>query len=77
MIIPPPNILDSIYLTFILKIAILIILLFYAIFALIVVKQVRLMGKTLITPVSPIVSAIAIVNAGLSIGFIILAIGLL
>lgn len=60
-----------------LKIAILIILVFYAIFALIIVRQVDLMGKTLISDLSPIVKAIAIINAGLSIGLIVLAWGIL
>lgn len=60
-----------------LKIAILIILVFYAIFALIIVRQVDLMGKTLISDLSPIVKAIVIINAGLSIGLIVLAWGIL
>lgn len=59
------------------KVIILIILSFYAIFALLIVRQVDLMSKTLITPVSPIVRAISIIHAGFAIGFIILAFGLL
>lgn len=57
--------------------SILLILVFYAIFALIIIRQTDLMSRTLITPVSPIVKAIAIVNAGFAIGFIFLAVGLL
>lgn len=60
-----------------LKVAIIIILVFYAIFALLIVRQVDLMSKTLITPVSPLVKAAAIVHAGFAIGSIILSIGLL
>lgn len=63
-------------LTFI-KAAILIFLFLYAIFALLVVRQVDLMSKTLITPVSPIVLAISIIHAGFSIGFFVLAAGVL
>ncbi len=57
--------------------AILLILVFYAIFSLIIVRQVDLMSKTLITRVSPLVKGIAVVHAGLAIGLIILAYGLL
>lgn len=59
------------------KVVILIILILYGIFALIIVRQVDLMSKTLITSVSPVVKALAILNAGFAIGFIILAFGLL
>ena len=59
------------------KAAILIILFLYAIFALLIVRQVDLMSKTLITPVSPIVKAISIIHAGFALGFIFLAFGLL
>ncbi|TSC63816.1 MAG: Uncharacterized protein G01um101493_325 [Microgenomates group bacterium Gr01-1014_93] len=59
------------------KIGILIILFFYAIFALLIVRQTDLMSKTLITSVSPIVLAISIVHAGFAIGFFILSIGVL
>ncbi len=61
----------------ILKGAILLILVFYCIFALLIVRQVDLMSKTLITPVSPILKAISIVHAGFAIGLIILAWGVL
>lgn len=59
------------------KFSILVILFFYAIFALLIVRQVDLMSKTLITPVSPIVLAISIIHAGFAIGFFILAFGIL
>ena len=59
------------------KIAILIILILYAIFALLIVRQVDLMSKTLITPVSGVVKAISIIHAGFAVGFIFLAFGLL
>lgn len=68
---------DSVFTLFLLKIAILVIFIFYAIFALLIVRQVDLMGKTLITPVSPLVKALAIIHAGFAIGSIILSIGLL
>lgn len=61
----------------VLKAAILIILVFYAIFALVVLRQVDLMGKTLITKVSPVLKAMAFVNAGFAIGLIVLAWGIL
>lgn len=60
-----------------LRISILLILFFYAIFALMIVRQVDLMGKTLLTPVSPLLKAIAIIHAGFAIGLIFLAFGIL
>lgn len=60
-----------------LKAAILIILIFYAIFALMVIRQVDLMSKTLVTKISPILKAFAIIHAGVAIGLIILGFGLL
>lgn len=71
------TIFDALPLLQFIKIAILIILILYAIFALIIVRQVDLMSKTLITSVSPVVKALSILNAGFAIGFIILAFGLL
>lgn len=65
------------YILFFTKGAILLILVFYAIFSLIIVRQVDLMSKTLITNISPIVKAVAIINAGLALGLIVLAWGML
>ncbi|MBI2338237.1 hypothetical protein HYU95_03585 [Candidatus Daviesbacteria bacterium] len=73
----PSNIFDSGVTLIFLKVAILIILVFYAIFALIIVRQVDLMSKTLISSVSPVVKAISILHAGFAIGLIILAWGIL
>lgn len=60
-----------------LKAGILLILFVYAIFSLIIVRQVDSMSKTLITGISPIVKGVAIVHAGFAIGLIFLAWGLL
>lgn len=73
----PENIFRSEVFLIFLKGAILLILIFYAIFALLIVRQVDLMIKTLITPVSPKVRALAIVHAGVAIGLIFLAWGIL
>lgn len=59
------------------KVAILLVLVLYAMFSLIIVKQVEMMSKTFITHVSPLVRGIAIVHAGLAIGLIVLAWGML
>lgn len=59
------------------KVAILLILVFYAIFALLIVRQVDLMSKTLITNVSPIIRAISLIHAGFAIGLIFLIWGIL
>lgn len=60
-----------------LKFAILLILIFYAIFALMIVRQVTLMATTLITKISPFVKLISIVHAGFAIGLIFLVWGIL
>lgn len=73
----PINYLDSEAVAVFLKVAILLILIFYAIFALIVVRQVDLMARTLITEVSPILKAFSIVHAGVAVGLIVLAWGIL
>lgn len=57
--------------------AILLILVFYAIFSLIIVRQVDLMSKTFVSNISALVRGIAIVHAGLAIGLIVLAWGIL
>ena len=59
----------------IIKIAILLILSIYAIFALLIVRQVTSMTKTLITAVSPAVRVIAFLHAGFALGLIVLMLG--
>lgn len=71
------NIFDLNFLVPFFRFGILLILVFYAIFALLIVRQVDLMSKTLITPVSPIVKAISILHAGFAVGFVLLAYGIL
>lgn len=61
----------------VLKWVILLILSLYAIFSLIIIRQVDLMSKTLITGVSPVVKAFAIIHAGFAIGLILLVWGML
>lgn len=71
------NILSNDYIFIFAKGAILLILIFYAIFSLIIVRQVDLMSRTLITNISGLIKAIAIVHAGFAIGLIVLAWGVL
>lgn len=71
------NPLSIVFLTPIFKISILMFLVFYAIFALLVVKQVDLMSKTVITLASPIIRAISILHAGIALALIILEFGTL
>lgn len=75
--ITPTNFFESEAVLLFLKTAILILLVFYAIFALMVVRQVDLMSKTLVTRISPILKAFSILHAGVVIGLIILAWGIL
>lgn len=71
------NLIDSEVILEFLKISILVILIFYSIFALLVVRQVDLMSRTLITKVSPIVKAFALFHAGFAVGLIFLVWGIL
>lgn len=73
----PTDPVDPEVVLFFLKWTILIILSFYAIFSLIIVRQVDLMSKTLITSVTPFVRAFVVLHAGFAIGFIFLAFGIL
>ncbi len=68
---------DAIFIALLLRVAILVILGLYAIFALLIVRQVDLMSRTLITPVSPLIKAISIIHAGFAIGFLVLIFGTL
>lgn len=71
--ITPSSLFESEAILVILKGAILILLVFYAIFALMVVRQVDLMSKTLITPISPIIKVFALLHAFFALGLIVLA----
>ncbi|MBI4036549.1 hypothetical protein HY386_01550 [Candidatus Daviesbacteria bacterium] len=71
------NLLEIIMSLEIVKLAILLILAFYAIFALLIIRQVSLMSQVLITNISPIFKAVAIIHAGFAIGFIFLVYGIL
>lgn len=76
-IIQAQSLLNNDYVFVFAKGAVLLFLIFYAIFSLIIVRQTNSMSKTLVTNISGIVRAIAIVNAGVAIGLIILAWGIL
>ena len=69
----PTDFFNNSYVLFFGKTAILILLVFYAIFALIIIRQVDLMGKTLKTYVAPIVKILAIAHAVFATGLIVLA----
>lgn len=59
------------------KFGLLLLAALYFVFSLIVVRQVSLMTETLMTEVAPLIRAFSIIHAGLSLGIIILFIGLL
>ncbi len=65
------------YFLIIIKAGILLILVFYAIFALIIIKQVSSMAKTFVTNISPIFSTFAVFNAIFALVLIVLAAGVL
>lgn len=76
-ITPPTNFFESEIALIFLKGAVLILLLLYAIFALIIVRQVSLMSKTLITKVASIIKLLSIAHAFFAIGLIFLAVVIL
>ncbi len=69
--------LDNAYILFFAKSAILILLALYGIFALIIVRQVDLMSKTLITSIAPIVKIFSLLHAFFVLGLIFLALVIL
>lgn len=69
----PINLFESPAFLFFIKSAIIIVLIIYGIFALMIIRQVDLMSKTLITTASKILSMISIIHAGFAIGLIFLA----
>lgn len=70
---PQFNLFDSEPVLFLLKFGLLIILTFYVLFALLIVRQVELMGKTLITKISSTLKMLAIVHAVCAIGLAVIA----
>lgn len=77
MIASNQSFLSSMLTTDLLRLFVFIILLIYTLFALLIVRQVSLMSKTLITPVSPIVKSISIIHAGFAIGLLVFIIGII
>ena len=63
-------------LSFLYKIAFLILFALYFIFSLIVIRQVQIMTDTLVTEVAPVLRALAIIQAGVALAVLILFIGL-
>lgn len=68
----PATFFTNSYYLFLIKIGILIILVIYAIFALVIIRQVSLMNSTLITGTSRLLKILAIFHAALAIGLTIL-----
>jgi len=71
------NIFETEAVLIMIKAAVLLIFIFYAIFALLIIRQVDLMSKTLITAVSPLLKALSIIHAGAVIALLILTWGIL
>lgn len=59
------------------RVAVVVIMLFYSLYALLIIRQVNLMEETLSTPQSGIIKALSILHAGFAIGFTILVYGIL
>lgn len=73
----PTDLLNNSYILFFSKGAILILLVLYAIFALIIVRQVSLMSKTLITGIAGVIKLFALIHAFFALGLIFLALMIL
>ena len=75
--ISQPDLFTTEFLLILFKVGILIILVLYAIFAILIVRQVELMTRTLMTPLSDAVKAISLIHAAFAVGFVILTLFLL
>lgn len=53
----------------------ILFLIFYSVFSLILFRQIQLMGKTLPTPLTPLLKAIAIIHIGIALSLLFAAIG--
>ena len=60
-----PRIFFSLSLGFFLKAIFVLLLVFYLVFAIIILRQVQIMSNTLVTPFSPILRFVAIFHLGL------------
>lgn len=74
---PQTSLINPIFLEEFLRISVFIILVLYSLFALLIVRQVTLMSRALVTPVSPIVKAFSIIHAGFAIGLTVFIVGTL
>lgn len=68
---------DNLNLNFWIKSFLSLFLIFYAIFALILLRQVQLMCKTLPTPIGPLLKFLAIIHLGVSVAILLLILGTL
>ena len=73
MAIVTDGLLNNVYVLFFTKSAILILLILYAIFALIIVRQVSLMSKTLVTGIGGLVKTFALIHAFFALGIVFLS----
>lgn len=71
------NLLSNPYVLFFGKAVILILLIIYTIFALIIIRQVDLMSKTLMTGIAPLIKVISYIHAVFALGLIFLALMIL
>lgn len=72
-----PQIIFSLQLSFILKGFLLLFLVFYFVLSIITLRQVQIMANTLVTPLSPLLKFMAVLNLGVSLAVIFLAINFL
>ena len=73
MAIVADGLLNNVYVLFFTKSAILILLILYAIFALIIVRQVSLMSKTLVTGIGGLVKTFALIHAFFALALVFLS----
>ena len=67
--------LDFLTFSFVLKVFFILFLVFYAVFALIIFRQIQLMAKTLPMVLSPILKFIAIVHIGVALALLFVVLG--
>lgn len=70
-----PNILANINTGFIVKSFVMLFVIFYAVFCLILFRQIQLMDKAIPTPIGPFLKFVGIIQIGIALSFMFIVIG--
>lgn len=71
-----PNLLTGFNAALLLKAFVMLFVIFYAVFALILFRQIQLMDRAIPTPIGPFLKFVGILQIGVALGFMFIIIGL-